>query len=170
MYKVLVLCHANRFRSPLAMGCIQQYLHNVNLLSLNPVGVTVISAGFKAAGHKAGLPVRNAAAELGFSLEDHRSRECTWELVQDSDLIVYMDNGNFRRLQQVVDCREKPGGIDCINLGSKCLPARNRIEDLAFISPRTRPADFDRVVRYIQQACCTLVETVIAPEARKRQA
>ena len=165
-YQVLVLCYANRWRSPLAAGCIER---EVNILV--PDHVQVCSAGFKEAGKPAGKPVRNVALELGFTLEHHKSTTCTQQMIQAADLVVYMDNGNYRRLCQLMGIRQhNRTSQDWRNLGSFCLPARTRIEDLAFISPRTNPEKFDEVVRYIDHACRTLVETVIAPEARKRQA
>lgn len=158
---VLVLCHANRWRSPLAAGIIQRECDKRALV------VTVVQAGFKEAGLPAGRPVRDAALELGFSLENHRSKVLSYQMLHDADFIVFMDGGNLRRLQKAIEFGAKHRDWEgrLLALGSYCQPARTRIEDLAFISPRTQPVDFDRVVRYIDQACRTLVDTVIAPAA-----
>lgn len=170
-YKVLVLCHANRFRSPLAEGCIKQAVERIKSISeYSMIDVQVSSAGFKAAGLPAGKPVRNAAAELGFSLEDHRSTKCTLGLVAQHDIVVVMDGGNMKRLMDMVVGQPECAGRSIFKLGEFCTPQRNRIEDLAFISPRTRPVDFDRVVRYILDACDSFTQQVIAPRALERQA
>lgn len=165
-YKVVVMCHANRFRSPLAHGFLQQACAAEGLYKPE-VLVDIHSAGFRPDdGRKAGKPVREAALQQGFSLDNHRSQLATNVLLKDADLVLYMDGGNFDRLCKVTNIR------NCNHhcLGKWCHPERTRIEDLAFISPYTKPDKFAEVVAYIRDACYTVVKDVIAPAARKRQA
>lgn len=161
---VLVLCHANRWRSPLAAGLLRKHLEANNLHQV----VTVRSSGFKEAGRPAGKPVRNAALELGFSLEDFRSSLLDVNQHDWADLFVHMGRGNYARLQafrKKYNLMDKPRTTAC--LGNWTDPPRSNIEDLAFISPHL--PKFDEVVRYIDDACKRLVETMIASMVGKRQ-
>lgn len=91
--KVLVLCHGSINRSPFVAGLLRQ---------LRPDwGVRV--AGLKTTpGRRASRKAREAAAERGFSLDAHRSVVATRDLVEQSQVTLYMDGGNEKRLRELV--------------------------------------------------------------------
>ena len=85
---ILVVCHGNICRSPVAAALIAR--------ELGTSGVTVQSGGFVGFNRPA-PPVAVAAAERhGLDLTDHRSRLLTAEVVRAADLIVVMEVGQQR--------------------------------------------------------------------------
>jgi protein-tyrosine phosphatase len=85
---VLVVCHGNICRSPVAAALLARELARD--------GVTVESGGF-AGFNRPAPPVAVAAAERhGLNLADHRSRLLTADLVRGADLIVVMDETQQR--------------------------------------------------------------------------
>lgn len=122
MRHVLAICHANRWRSPLCAVVMRRDLIDHAI---------VRSAGFREAGRRAGKPIRDAAVERGYDLEEHRSTMIDLELLKWADLVVYMDGGNYRRL------RDKMNGtmpdVNIIPLGSWATPRVSRIPDPAFM-------------------------------------
>ncbi len=134
--RVLVCCHANRYRSPLAEVFLKQHPH-----------LEVRSAGFQRSGLRAGKPVREAARRLGFDLEGHRSTELSQELVDWADWILVMNPTQLDRLA---------GGFSLPHEGKQGLLGNyfdQRVEsipDLGFIRGGT--PGFDAVVGMIQDA------------------
>jgi protein-tyrosine phosphatase len=88
--RVLVVCHGNICRSPVA---------GVLLASLRPDWVvTSAGMGVKHEGRGASKKARDAAERLGLSLSTHKTRRVTDEMLLKSDRVLYMDNGNLQRL------------------------------------------------------------------------
>jgi protein-tyrosine-phosphatase len=104
---VLVLCHANRWRSALVHGYLAELVRQDRLCGYN---IQLRSAGFKEAGRPAGKPIRDVALELGFSLESHRSRLISVDDVLWADLIVHMGSGNSAMHRGLP---EADAGSDC---------------------------------------------------------
>lgn len=123
--KVLVVCHANQWRSPLAAAALALAAGE---------GAVVRSAGFRHAGRRAARRVRLAAALLGYDLEGHLSRLVDAECLAWADAVVYMDGGNRARLADAMRAHGVARPYSC--LGAFCHPPRARIADLAFISDR----------------------------------
>lgn len=91
--KVLVVCHGAINRSPFVACIIRQLRPNWE----------VKVAGLKTTnGRRASRKARAAAAERGLSLEAHRSTVATRDLVEWSQVTLYMDGGNEKRLRELV--------------------------------------------------------------------
>ncbi len=80
---IVVVCHGNICRSPLAAALLRR--------ALGPVGVRVDSAGFIGPNRGAPRDGVMAAARRGVDLSDHRSRLLTADVAGAADLIVVME-------------------------------------------------------------------------------
>ena len=79
---ILFVCEGNVCRSVLAAGVLRQALTTAQ-------GVTVGSAGTHALAGEAADPVTaGIAARLGVSLDGHRARQITPELLSEADMVV----------------------------------------------------------------------------------
>lgn len=145
MRKVLVLCHGNINRSPL---CAQI------LKSSGEGKFEIKSAGFVNPGRKASKKMRDAAAELGYNLEYHRSQLITKELVEWADLVILMDGGNQKRYSDFCNCGESMKKVRA--LGLYASPPVTRIPDPAFIARGT--PEFHDVVQLIYKATLNFIE------------
>lgn len=142
---VLVLCHANRWRSPLAAA----------VLAAAAPGWEVRSAGFKPdEGRPAARPIRLAAAERGYDLAAHRSQRVTEELAAWARVVVYMDGGNLLRLAAL--CREPAAGQQwvCLARFANQRSQQQRIPDPAWV-PRGGP-ELRAIVDLIEQCARSL--------------
>jgi protein arginine phosphatase len=80
---LLFVCAGNICRSPMAQAIA------ADLAARDGVDVRVESAGMSALeGHEATDLTREALAALGLSIDDHRARQLTRELVGDAALVV----------------------------------------------------------------------------------
>lgn len=102
---IVVVCHGNICRSPLAAALLRR--------ALGHKGIRVESAGFVRSHRPAPPEAVAAAARHGVDLSDHRSRLLTPDLARSAELIVVMDPGQQREV------RERFGrpGRDLIVLG-----------------------------------------------------
>lgn len=80
---LLVLCHGNICRSPIAAALLRR--------ELAAFGIDVQSAGFIGFNRPAPAEAVAAAERYNVDLSNHRSRPVTVESVRDADLIVVMD-------------------------------------------------------------------------------
>jgi len=80
---LLVLCHGNICRSPLAAALLAR--------ELTPLGIDVQSAGFIGFNRPAPAEAIAAAQSHGVDLTNHRSRPVTADVARAADLIVVMD-------------------------------------------------------------------------------
>ena len=85
---MLVLCHGNICRSPIAAALLAR--------ELAPLDIGVRSAGFVGFNRPAPAEAVAAAECHGVDLSDHRSRLVTADLVRTADLIVVMDSTQRR--------------------------------------------------------------------------
>ncbi len=96
--RVLVLCHGNINRSPFVAA----------LIARECPAWDVTSAGLKTRdGRRASRKAREAAAERGLDLSEHRSRQVTLRALQDAHAVLYMDGGNWVRLQELILTAQK---------------------------------------------------------------
>jgi protein-tyrosine-phosphatase len=124
MTSILVLCHGNINRSPLAAAVLAQ----------NPR--LSVRQGRLKFGHrleKAAKKMREAAAPLGLDLSAHRSRDVTLDDLLWADIIVYMDAGNRKRLIEFAGEHWDRIAERTVCLGVFANPQRDRIPDPAFI-------------------------------------
>ena len=91
--RILLVCAANQCRSPMAQVLLADRLEG---MGLDP---DVTSAGFGPAGRPAADGARRAVAERGLTLEAHRSRSLTAELLAGADLVITMES---RQVQAAV--------------------------------------------------------------------
>jgi protein-tyrosine-phosphatase len=90
----LFVCFGNIMRSPMCEALMRQ-----ELIGCPEVDVTVISAGLNATPGKLAHPWAIAAAPpFGISLEGHRARPLTAEMVNQADVIFAMDYRNLVEL------------------------------------------------------------------------
>jgi protein-tyrosine-phosphatase len=96
MPAILFVCTANQFRSPIAAACFSR-----KLASLQWKGNWIVqSAGTWTSPGVSALPVAIVAArKIGVSLEGHKARSITPELVSTQDLILVMESGHKEALQ-----------------------------------------------------------------------
>jgi len=85
---ILVVCHGNICRSPMAAELLGR--------DLAPFGIAVQSAGFIGFNRPAPAEALAAAERHSVDLSAHRSRLVTAELVRAADLIVVMDPSQRR--------------------------------------------------------------------------
>jgi len=85
---LLVVCHGNICRSPIAGALLKR--------ELAPLGIPVHSAGFIGFNRPAPVEAVMAAEHHSVDLSAHRSRLVTADLVRAVDLIVVMDPGQRR--------------------------------------------------------------------------
>jgi len=91
---ILFVCYGNIMRSPMAELMLLRALSESHLRD-----ITVLSAGIHATpGTEAHPRARLAARELGLSLDQHRSRLLTAEMVAQADVVFAMDFQNQAEL------------------------------------------------------------------------
>lgn len=148
MTNVLILCHANRWRSALS-----------HVLMERESSFNIKSAGFKEAGKMAGKPVREYAKSIGLDLEDHRSVVVDAEMISWADVVVYMDGGNLKRLVELIETMDTPPppwSIVC--LADYSRGAVTRIPDPAF--QRKDSEEFTRTMTIITACVHRLVRSL----------
>ena len=90
--RILVICSANRCRSPLAAALLRDHL-----VGRSPEA-HVASAGFGDAGAPATSATVEAASALGLDLAEHRSRAVESALLVRADLILTMERYHVREV------------------------------------------------------------------------
>jgi len=93
-HSILFVCFGNIIRSPMCEALLTRELEN---LQLNAFAVS--SAGLNAVPGRAAHPwAVTAARELGISLEQHRARALTDQMVNQAEVIFAMDLQNYVQL------------------------------------------------------------------------
>jgi protein-tyrosine phosphatase len=90
--RILVVCTANRCRSPAAEVLLWR------ALTLAGVPAIVRSAGFLEPGHCADPTMQRVMAARGFDLSGHRSTQVSPEVLRGFDLILTMERRHAREL------------------------------------------------------------------------
>lgn len=140
--KILVLCHGNKYRSPACEGFLKAWGHT-----------DVVSAGFVNPGRPAAKKMRDALITWNVDLDKHRSQVVTQKMIDNAELILYMDSGNYNRLL-LIDPRA--------TRKARCLAAyigEKRIPDPAFITPKG--PSFVEIVNKIREATKAVYHTHI---------
>jgi protein-tyrosine-phosphatase len=133
---IVVVCHANCYRSPLVAGLLMDYLKGTKVGIISR-GVRPDPATFS---KPAAKKIRDFAANNSglFSrlvldyLMEHRSEPATLGDLRWADVVVYMDGGNLVHLQRFDFNQSK-----CLPLGQYAKPPVKRIADPAFIRSGT---------------------------------
>jgi len=91
---LLFVCFGNIMRSPMCEALMKSSLASIPIHD-----VTVISAGLNAVAGRTAHPWAIAAArEMGISLDDHRARPLSSDMVELADAIFVMDYQNLAQL------------------------------------------------------------------------
>jgi protein-tyrosine-phosphatase len=148
MTEVLVCCHGAICRSPLAVAVMKR------------AGITSVqAAGFKApseSGKRSPKKIRDWAMQNeGIDLGDHRSQTVTADMIREARILLYMDSGQYGRLQtmwQTLDLGKDCGAIDarCRPLGMFLIKPQARIGDPMFQRPET--AEFLNIMHQLVEA------------------
>lgn len=85
---ILVVCHGNICRSPLAAALLDR--------ALAPLGIAVQSGGFLGFNRPSPDEAVVAATHQGIDLSEHRSRLLTAEIVRAADLVLVMEQAQKR--------------------------------------------------------------------------
>lgn len=94
--RILMVCVGNICRSPMAEAVMRHEL------STKVPGVIVESAGVNALVGKPADPFGiKLMHERGISLEDHRARQFTAELARGFELILVMEQGHVKAVEQI---------------------------------------------------------------------
>jgi protein-tyrosine-phosphatase len=150
--RVLVLCHGNINRSALAAAVLQAERPDWEIRQ----GALKAHNNPAWRPERAPLKMREAAAERGYSLEEHRSRAVEDADFDWADIVLFMDGGNHKRM---IAIRPEPGpGKGWVNLGSYAdLP---RIPDPNFM--RRGSPEFLEIVDLIISASLAAAKNMIA--------
>lgn len=150
--KILVLCHGNINRSPLCAQVLREQLPADKF--------EILSAGFGKSNQRASKKTRDYAGTLGYNLEEHRSTVVNPALLNWSDLIIYMDGGNKKRLDEAVSRLYTGRTIRACCLGQWDVPESTRIPDPAFLNKDSEA--FRQTIRTVigcsQRLACELLE------------
>jgi len=93
---VLIVCVGNICRSPMA-----EYLLKANVEQRSP-GIDVASAGLGAlVGHGADKHALSLMDERGIDMHLHRARQLTVEMINVYELILVMENGHVRAINDM---------------------------------------------------------------------
>lgn len=145
---VLVLCHGNICRSPLAAAVMRR------------AGLTdVVTAGFKPSTEKPKLSPKKvrdwAMQNEGLDLSQHRSQSVTREMLVAADIVIYMDGGQEGRLTALWEeyglaAERGPMEKYARPLGAWLVTQQSRIGDPMFQKPGT--AEFLTIMGQLVEA------------------
>ena len=96
MYSVLFVCTGNQFRSPIAAETFREQLARDGLVGQWTVG----SAGTWTTSGRQVLPEAvRLARSCGISIDGHKTRMISAEILEEADLIMVMEQGHKESLQ-----------------------------------------------------------------------
>lgn len=147
---VLIVCMGNMIRSPMAAALLRKCL-----LDLGQNGVAVSSAGLRAKwGRSADARALTVAGWFGISLEEHRARPLTREMVAQADAIFVMDSLNEAEM-----LGRFPEAASKVFLLSVC--AGNGLQQIEIIDPYNGgEADIRRCYEILQSSIRGLVSNL----------
>ena len=106
MSQILFVCTANKVRSPLAQGLLEQRLEADSMEE----SWEIASAGtWTMEGRRADRTALKLLAERGIDLSGHRTREVDEEMLAGADLVLAMESGHKEALQ--VEFPEQAGKV-----------------------------------------------------------
>jgi protein-tyrosine phosphatase len=146
---IVVVCHGNICRSPVAAGLLQQ--------ALGPAGIRVESAGFMGPNRRCPRDAVMTAARRGVDLTQHRSRLLVPDLVKAADLIVVMEPEQQRQVVERFGRLSRDvivlGDLDPVSIETRTI--RDPIEQ----GPDVFEASYARIERCV----AALVRILMSP-------
>lgn len=148
MKSVLFVCMGNICRSPAAEGVFRKLVADAGRsdeFEIDSAG----TIGYHA-GERADSRMRAAASGRGYSL-DSRARRVEYSDFDEFDLVVAMDNANFRELAQM----ENGQGAQLVRMCDYCTRHDHReVPDPYYGGP----SGFETVLDILEDACANLLE------------
>lgn len=151
--RVLVVCHGNVNRSPLCAAVLRRDRPDWEVRE-----AALKSTYLDWRPERAAKKMRDAAADYGLDLSGHRSQPISEASLEWADAVIFMDQGNYRRLQALSPTGGPGGGRQWVSLGS--FVGRSRIPDPAFL--RRGSNEFNDVVSLILSASRECANKLIA--------
>ena len=145
---ILVICHGNIYRSPFAAEV---------MIQLEMDGMEIRSRGFVNPGRVAAKKMRIAAAKRDYDLSHHRSVLVTKSDLKWADFILYMDNGNLKRLKAMTNGKTALEA-KFIPFGSFADPVVDKIKDPAFLKADSQ--EFKLIVEQLEEASLSFIDQV----------
>ena len=150
--RILVMCTANRGRSPLAAAMLRRMLAERGqggLVAVESAGMSVHELG--RAGYRSGAPIRAIARRHGLDLEDHRARPLDAASFPSYDLVIVMEAWQSHALRQcwpdradrVFTLRELAGATDDPNTPDVAGLPESLLETFMAEARRCLEAGFD---------------------------
>ncbi|MEZ4713792.1 MAG: hypothetical protein R3A44_41775 [Caldilineaceae bacterium] len=121
MKTILVVCTGNICRSPLVAGLLTRYIETANLagqLVVKSAG-TGASPGMGASGHSV-----TVLARKGIDISDHSAQRLTYDLIQEADLILVMEEAHRSHIFY-----QSPENLDKVLLLSELAGLQGDIAD-----------------------------------------
>ena len=148
MTSILFVCMGNICRSPTAEGIFSKLVDDAGRNSEFEID-SAGTIGYHA-GHKADSRMRSAAQERGYSL-DSISRRIELEDFRDFDLIVTMDEQNYRDVTSL-----KPNAADkVVRMCDYCeVHSESEVPDPYYGGD----AGFQKVIDILEDACASLLK------------
>lgn len=148
---VLIVCHGNICRSPVAASIMRQCGFN-----------DVATAGFKPDGAKSPKKVRDWLEQYnGDNLKEHRATQLTREAARNAELILYMDGGQKARLAEFWEAsglNEERGPMEsfCEPLARYLNTPDDRIGDPMF--QKGDSPEFTKIMHQLEEAATNFVK------------
>lgn len=151
--KITTLCFGNINRSPAAKVALERAIADKKITNIvvDSCGTSDYNQGKKAA-----KKMRDEMARRGYDLSTHEAKQITIDLVNESDIIVYMDGGNYRKITKMFGPEILQNKL--VQL-SKFMPFDD-IEDPHFAKAELVQEIYHKVVDQIVTASEALIEQI----------
>lgn len=150
--KITTLCFGNINRSPAAKYVLEKLAKDIGLeIEVDSAGTSNYNAG-----KKANKRMRDMMEERGYDLSDHRAKQITLELLDSSDIVVYMDDKNLKKMRTMFTPEQLGTKLVKLSMFSEF----DDIEDPHFATSDVAHAMFTTVIDQIIQASNDLLQQV----------
>ena len=106
MTKILLICHGNTCRSPMAEFIMKDLVRKAGLSA--QVQIDSAATSREEIGNPIYPPAQRQLRAHGVAFDDHRARQMTRQDYADYDLLIGMDTQNLRNMQRI--CGGDPDG------------------------------------------------------------